>query len=70
LRGYDVLVTHTKTAETVRSQEFPLSFIGSPESFHSLLQEAVFNAKKRIGWKQKSPDSEPSEDDDLRNKPE
>ncbi|MGA2175359.1 MAG: PH domain-containing protein [Verrucomicrobiota bacterium] len=58
------------TVTTVGGADFPLLFIGSPQSFHSTLQKAVLNAKKSARPIPKLPGSgSPSDDDDSRYKP-
>jgi hypothetical protein len=60
----------TVMVTTVGGASFPLSFIGSPQSFHATLQKAVLNAKNSIRGPQKPPDSgSPPQDDDTRYRP-
>jgi uncharacterized membrane protein YdbT with pleckstrin-like domain len=60
----------TVTVTTVGGAGFPLSFIGSPQNFHSTLQKAVFDAKNSLRRIPKPPESgSPPQDDDSRYKP-
>ena len=61
----------TVTATTIGGARFPLAFIGSPQSFHLALQEAVLDAKKSMRGDPKPPNQgSPIRDDDPRYKPE
>ena len=60
----------TVTVTTVGGAGFPLSFIGSPQRFHSTLQKAVLDAKNSLRRIPKPPESgSPPQDDDSRYKP-
>ncbi len=60
----------TVTVTTVGGASFPLWFIGSPQSFHSMLQKAVLNAKNSSRGIPKAPESGSGpQDDDSRYKP-
>jgi hypothetical protein len=55
----------TVTFTTVGGAGFPLSYIGSPQQFHSILQEAVLNAKNSFrGLTKPTTTSPPRQDDD------
>jgi hypothetical protein len=60
----------TVTVTSVGGARFPLSFIGSPQSFHSMLQKAVVNAKNPVRSIPKPPEASPlPRDDDVRYRP-
>ena len=60
----------TVMVTTVGGAGFPLSFIGSPQSFHAILQKAVLEAKNSIRGRPKPPESGwPPQDDDSRYRP-
>jgi hypothetical protein len=60
----------TITVTTVGGSTVPLSFLGSPQSFHSLLQKAVSDAKESPRPLKKPPELRPSPmDDDSRYRP-
>jgi uncharacterized membrane protein YdbT with pleckstrin-like domain len=60
----------TVTVTTVGGARLPLAFIGSPQSFHSALQQAVLEAKSAIRCRPKPPESGSApQDDDRRYRP-
>jgi uncharacterized membrane protein YdbT with pleckstrin-like domain len=61
----------TVMVTTVGGARFPLAFIGSPQSFHSALQQAALDAKESIRGDPKPPGSgPPPRDGGSRYKPE
>jgi hypothetical protein len=60
----------TVTVTSVGGAHFPLSFIGFPQSFHSMLQKAVVNAKSPVRDVPKPSEARPHRhDDDARYRP-
>jgi hypothetical protein len=60
----------TVMVTTVGGARLPLWFVGSPQNFHSTLQQAVLEAKNAIRCRPKPPESgPPPQDDDRRYRP-
>ena len=60
----------TVMVTSVGGARFPLSFIGSPQGFHSMLQKAVADAKSSARGIPKPPEARPPpRDDDARYRP-
>jgi hypothetical protein len=60
----------TVMVTSVGGARFPLSFIGSPQGFHSMLQKAVADAKSSARGIPKPPEGRPPpRDDDARYRP-